>query len=192
MNPLHLSGWGVEVQAANTRTHAELLITDGRQDNHIGERYVFEPRKIEYDSIIIHGKTGHLSLTALRWLSKNNVPVFLMDFDGSIISSILPPIPIKADVRIAQIKTASDPKKSLTIAKALFQAKITRSLQILDWLAEAYDIEREVQAAKHEAMKLPKASTVIELRTVEGRTALRYWEAFRRVIPEPQLRPVVL
>ena len=183
MNPLHLSGWGCEIQAAHTRAHAELMITDGRRDNCNGERYLFPPRQCPHDSIIVEAKTGHISLTALRWLSANNLPVFIMNYDGSIISSILPPQPVKADVRIAQIKTASDPKKSLTIAKALFQAKITRSLQILDWLAEAYDIEAELQATKHEAMSFNEGTTVPRLRTVEGRVALRYWQAFRKVLP---------
>jgi CRISP-associated protein Cas1 len=64
------------------------------------------------------------------------------------------------------------------------EAKITRSLQVLDWLAQRYDIEREVGITKREASKLGQASTVSQLRTVEGRVALRYWEAFRRVLPE--------
>jgi CRISPR-associated protein Cas1 len=107
-----------------------------------------------------------------------------MDYDGSIISSILPPIPVKADVRIAQIKTASDQKKTLTIAKALFQAKITRSLQLLDWLALAYDIEAEMRATKREAMRVSEVSTVPQLRTAEGRVALYYWQAFRQCLPK--------
>lgn len=184
VNPLHLSGWGCEIQAANTRAHQELMITDGRRDNCNGERYLFTPRQCPHDAIIVEAKTGHISLQAMRWLSANNIPVFIMNYDGSIISSLLPPIPVKADVRIAQIKTASDPKKSLTIAKALFQAKITRSLQILGWLAEAYDIEVELQATKREVMRVSEASTVPQLRTVEGRVALRYWQTFRKVLPK--------
>ena len=178
---------GVEVQAANTRAHAELLITDGRQDNHIGERYVFEPRRIPYDSIIIEGKTGHVSLTALRWLSKHNIPIFFLDFDGSLISSILPPMPVKADLRVAQIQAANNPSKKFTIAHALVKAKIQRSLEVLTWLEGRYDVEREVQAAKREAARLGNARAVNQLRTVEGRVALRYWESFRKALPE-QLR----
>ena len=183
-NPLHLSGWGVEIQASNTRSHAELLIGDGRRDNCIGERYIFKPRQCPHDAIIVEAKTGHISLQALRWLSANNIPIFLMNYDGSVISSILPPAPVKADLRAAQFQAASDPERKFTIAKAFVHAKITRSLQVLDWLRQRYDIEREVQVTKHEASKLPKASTVIELRTVEGRTALRYWQAYAKVLPE--------
>jgi CRISPR-associated protein Cas1 len=185
MNPLHLSGFGVEIQASNAKPHAELMITDGRRDNNIGERYLFLPRSIEYDSIILENCTGRISLAALRWLSKHNIPVFFLDFDGSTISSILPPTSVKADLRAAQFQAANDPKRKLTIARAIVDAKIRRSLCVLEWLSDRYDIERDVQAAKHEALKLSKVSTVSQIRTVEGRVALHYWEGFAKVMPEP-------
>jgi len=43
---------------------------------------------------------------------------------------------------------ANEPKKNLTIAIALVKEKIERSLQVLDWLAQRNDIEREVQVKK--------------------------------------------
>jgi CRISPR-associated protein Cas1 len=57
-------------------------------------------------------------------------------------------------------------------------------LQVLDWLGQRYDIEREVRVTKREASKLGSASNVPQLRTVEGRVALRYWEGFRKALPE--------
>jgi CRISPR-associated protein Cas1 len=185
MNPLYLSGWGVKLRVGNIEERSELCVTDGRQKSKDGETYVFPPRQLPYDSIIVEGHSGYVSMQALHWLARNNTPLFVMNYDGAIISQILPSIPIKADLRIAQIDASRDPKKKLTIAKAFVHAKIARSLQVLDWLAERYDITREAQTAKHEAMKLPNVSTVAQLRTVEGRTALRYWEAFRRCLPEP-------
>ena len=184
MNPLHLSGFGVEVQASNNRTSKELLITDGRGENCIGERYIFKPRQCPHDSIIIEGHSGHISLQALRWLSSNNIPIFLMNYDGSVISNILPPTPIKADLRLAQFQAANDPQRKIVIARLFVTAKIERSLQVLEWLGERYDIDREIKMAKHEAAKLSKASSVIQMRTVEGRTALRYWQAFGKALPE--------
>lgn len=184
MNPLHLGGFGVEIQASNPKPHVELMITNGRQNGSLPERYLFLPRHMEYDSIVLENGTGHISLAALRWLSHHNIPVFFLDFDGSVISSILPPEPVKADLRIAQLKAANDPEKKYTIAKAFAEAKIQRSLAVLDWLRKRYDIEREVQATKRAASFLSKANTIGRLRTVEGRTAVRYWRAFAKVLPE--------
>lgn len=184
MNPLHLTGFGVEVQASNAKPHAELMITDGHRDNNVSERYLFLPRQIEYDSIILENCTGHVSLGALRWLSKHTIPIFFLDFDGSTISSILPPRPVKADLRIAQIQASTDPKKKLEIAHAFVKAKIARSLEVLTWLSGRYDVEREIRMAKHEATKLSKASTVVELRSVEAHVATKYWEGYRKAMPE--------
>jgi CRISP-associated protein Cas1 len=183
MNPLHLGGFGVEILTSNSKPHAELKITVGRKTNPIPERYLFLPRRFEYDSIILENATGQVSLAALRWLSKHSIPIFFLDF-GSIISSILPPTPVKADLRAAQFQASNDPERKLTIAKALVQAKIARSLQVLDWLGARYDIGQEVRMARAEAAKLGKASTVPETRTVEGRTALRYWDTFTKILPE--------
>jgi len=107
-----------------------------------------------------------------------------MNYDGSIISSILPPSPIKANLRAAQFQAANDPKRKFTIAHAFVKAKIARSLQVLDWLGQRYDIDQEIRVTKREAAKLGDAVSVIRLRTVEGRVALRYWEAFKKALPE--------
>jgi CRISPR-associated protein Cas1 len=184
VNPLHLSGWGVKVRVQNLQSRSELEIIDGREDDKAPSLMRFKPRRFPYTSLLISGHSGYLSLQAMHWLSANKVPVFVMNYDGSIISSILPPAPIKADLRAAQFQAANDPKRKFTIAHALVKAKIGRSLQLLDWLGQRYDIDREVRVIKKESAKLGDATTVPKLRTVEGRVALRYWEAFRKALPE--------
>jgi CRISPR-associated protein Cas1 len=184
MNPLHLGGYGLEILTSNAKPHAELTITDGRQNNNIPARYLFLPRRIPYDSIILENSTGHISLAALRWLSAHHIPVFFLDFDGSTISSILPPTPIKADLRVAQIQASNNNNRKLTIAKAIVQGKIRNSLFVLEWLSGRYDIEKELEATRREAPSLNKVGSVPQVRTVEGRVAQRYWEAFGKVVPK--------
>jgi CRISPR-associated protein Cas1 len=184
MNPLHLSGWGVKIRIRDLRSRSELHITNGREDGRAESTRRFRPRHFPYTSIIIDGHSGYVSLQAFHWLSRNKVPVFMMNFDGTLISSILPPMPVKADLRSAQIEAANDPRKKLTIARALAQTKIARSLQVLDWLSQRYDIQREIRVTKLESSKLRRATTVADLRVVEGRVARRYWEAFGKVLPE--------
>jgi CRISPR-associated protein Cas1 len=107
-----------------------------------------------------------------------------MNFDGTMISSVLPPMPIKADLRAAQFEACANPRMKLTIAKALVEAKITRSIQVLEWLAERYDLSREVLLMKREAMSLSRARTIIAVRSAEGRIAVKYWSAYGKVLPE--------
>jgi CRISPR-associated protein Cas1 len=185
LKPLHLSGYGVKIKVTNMRSRSDLHVTDGRENHYQREStYTFRPRRIPHDSIIIDGHSGYISLQAFHWLSRNKVPVFILNFDGSLITSILPPAPVKADLRAAQIKASEDTKEKFSIARSIVQAKVTRNLQVLDWLAQRYDIERGVQLTKHEAFRLGKARSVADLRTVEGRVALRYWQAYASVVPE--------
>ena len=184
MNPLHLSGWGVKIRVQNLRSRSELEITNGREDDRLESMRRFRPRRFPYTSIIIDGHSGYVSLQAFHWLSRNKVPVFILDYDGSMISSILPPTPIKADLRAAQLKASEDARKKFSIANAIVRAKIARNLQVLNWLAQRYDIEKQVRLTKHEAFRLGRARSVVDLRTVEGRVALRYWQAYSSVIPE--------
>jgi len=184
LNPLHLSGWGVKIRVRNLKSRSELEITDGREDGKDGSTYRFRPRRLPYSSIIIDGHSGYISLQAFHWLSRNKVPVFILDYDGSMMSSILPPGPIKADLRAAQIKASEDAKRKFSIANAIVQAKVARNLQVLEWLGQRYDIEKAVRLTRKEAFRLGKARSVVDLRTVEGRVALRYWQAYASVIPE--------
>jgi len=184
MNPLLLSGYGVKIRVENMRPKSELVVTDGREDFKQGESYSFRPRRIPYDSIIIDGHSGYVSLQAFHWLSKNKIPVFVLNFDGSLISSILPPMPVKADLRAAQLKASEDPEKKRKIAFELVKAKIQRSNDVLKWLAERYDIAKDARRVAFESTRLLKARTVNDIRVVEGRVAQYYWQAVQSVFPE--------
>lgn len=185
LNVLHLTGYGVKIKVSNLRSRSQLTITDGRENyRNKPATYTFRPRKNPYDTIIIDGHSGYISLQALHWLSKNNIPVFILNFDGTLISSILPPTPIKADVRTAQMKASADHAKRFHIAYTLVQAKIKRTLDVVQWTGERYNIDDKIRRVKGEALALFKAKTVNNIRMVEGRVALRYWQAYKSVLPE--------
>jgi CRISPR-associated protein Cas1 len=93
-------------------------------------------------------------------------------------------MPIKADLRGAQLEATKVAGMKLRIARAFVEAKITRSIQVLEWLAERYDVSRDVLLVKREAMKLRHVRTVEAIRSVEGRVALKYWTAYGKVLPE--------
>jgi CRISPR-associated protein Cas1 len=184
MNPLLLSGYGVRIKVDGMRPRSELVVVDGREDFKDGVSYSFRPRKISYDSIIIDGHSGYVSLQAFHWLSRNKIPVFILNYDGTLISSILPPMPVKADLRAAQLKACEDPVKKHKIACELVKAKIQRSNDVLKWLAERYDIAKDARRVAFESSRLSKAKTVNDIRVVEGRVAQYYWQAVQSIFPE--------
>ena len=185
MNPLHLSGYGVKIKVKNMRSRSDLHVTNGRDSfDKQQESYSFRPRRIPYDSIIIDGHSGYVSLQAFHWLSRNKVPVFILNFDGSLISSILSPMPVKADLRAAQLEACRDPEKKYRIAYELVKAKIRRTSDVLRWLQERYDIEKQGRRVNVESLALSEAKNVDDIRTVEGRVAQQYWKAVQSIIPE--------
>jgi len=185
MNILHLTGYGVKIKVSNMRSRSQLTITDGRENyRNKPATYTFRPRKNPYDTIIIDGHSGYISLQAFHWLSRNNIPVFILNFDGTLITSILPQTTVKADVRKAQMQAAADEAKSFHIAYLLVHAKIKRTLDVLQWIGERYDIDDKIRRVKGEALALFKTKTVNQIRMVEGRVALRYWQAYKSVLPE--------
>ena len=184
MNPLNLSGYGVKIRVSGMRPKSELVVTDGREDFKEGSTYSFRPRRMPYDTIIIDGHSGYISLQAFHWLSRNKIPLFILNYEGSLISSILPPMPVKADLRAAQLKASEDPEKKRRIAYELVKAKIQRSNDVLKWLAERYDIAKDARRVAFESTRLSKANTVNDIRMVEGRVAQYYWQAVQSIFPE--------
>jgi len=64
------------------------------------------------------------------------------------------------------------------------KAKIQRSRDVLKWLSERYDIEKDARIVAFESSRLPKTRTVDDIQMVEGRVARYYWQAIQSIIPE--------
>jgi CRISPR-associated protein Cas1 len=136
-----------------------------------------------YDSIIVEGHSGMITFEAINWLMHHNTPVFMLDYDGSLISAIMPPQPIRGDLRRAQVEAHLDPKKRLVIARSFIEAKLERSHRLLNWLGESHDTERDIRLFSEEAHGLGHAKTVDEIRSIEARAAETYWRAFQKAVP---------
>lgn len=91
---------------------------------------------------------------------------------------------IKADLRAGQLDSSRDTEKTFKIAYELVKAKIQRSKDVLRWLGERYEIQDKIRKVGKESLKLSKTKTLKDLRTVEGRVALRYWQTIQSIIPE--------
>jgi len=190
LNPLLLAGFGSNLSVKDR----SLIITEGRFSPLSFTCYAngefrepkllkFRPRQIPYDSIIIEGHSGMITFEAINWLMHHNTPVFMLDYDGSLISAIMPPQPIRGDLRRAQVEAHLDPKIRLTIARSFIEAKLERSDHVLNWLRESHDIERDIRSFREEAHGLGHAKTVDEIRSVEARAAEVCWRAFQKAVP---------
>jgi CRISPR-associated protein Cas1 len=88
MKLLLLNGHGINMHVDG----AKLYIKDGRfSTTEEPQEYIFSPKRIDIDGIIIYGKSGNLTLEAIRWLIKHNVQVSILDWNGKLLTTMHPP-----------------------------------------------------------------------------------------------------
>lgn len=144
MKTLYLSGHGISLRVENAR----LTVRNGHEaDRKDPERYDLKPKGDEYDNVVIYGHSGNISLDALKWLSKQNIQLTVLNWDGRLLTSVLIPEIKQNGVRLAQYDAARDERK-VEIARKLIDAKIKNSILVLDWLYARYPEIREGLVAK--------------------------------------------
>jgi CRISPR-associated protein Cas1 len=136
-----LSGFGVSLNVDRAR----LIARDGfLEPDSEKVTYELQPRNARYDSIVIDGHSGMISLDAIKWAMRHGIPIFMLDYNGTILSSTLPREPMSSGLKIAQVKAYESPGSRLHIARKLIEAKIQRTKGIIEWLSQRYDVAGRV------------------------------------------------
>ncbi|WMW25033.1 CRISPR-associated endonuclease Cas1 [Methanolobus sediminis] len=146
------------------------------------EQYVFSPKRMDIDSVIIYGQNGNLTLDAIRWLIKHNVQISILNWDGKLLTTMLPPESTNVKTRFAQYHAFEEEKARVKIAKNFIEAKFDKSQVVLDYLKQRYlsvdyDFTEDFE-------KLKKAKSIKEIMGVEGGVAYKYWNEFSKAIPD--------
>ena len=128
MNPLLLSGFGINIDV----NKACLVI---KQKENVIE---FEPHRMTYDSIIIDGHYGSISFEAMRWLSKHDVSIALLNWNGNLLSTTLPKETLNAELKIKQYEKYLNEEERTAIAEKIINEKIKKSLVFLENLSTFY------------------------------------------------------
>ncbi|MGP6207908.1 CRISPR-associated endonuclease Cas1 [Cuniculiplasma sp. SKW3] len=168
MNPLLLSGFGISIEVSK----AHLIIK--QKDNTIE----FEPHRIPYDSIIIDGHYGSISFEAMRWLSKHDVSIVLLNWNGNLLSVTQPQETLNADLKIKQYEKYLNPELRLYIAGQIVKQKTKSSIGLIKELSKFYDIDlttisREIQRVDYD--------NINSLMMYEGRIASAYWTELSKI-----------
>ena len=137
MKLLLLNGHGIDMRVDG----AKLKVKDGRyQDDIEPERFVFSPKRIDINSIIIYGRSGDISIEAIRWLIKHNVQVSILDWNGKLLTTMLPPESVQVKTKFAQYSSYKDEELKLEVAKKFIEAKIQRTKSVLEYLKSRYTL----------------------------------------------------
>jgi len=183
LNPLLLSGFGISIDV--DKSH--LII---RQKENLIE---FEPHRIPYDSIIIDGHYGSISFEAMRWLSKHDVSIALLNWNGNLLSTTHPQETLNAELKIKQYEKYMNPESRLYIADQIVNQKIKSSLSLLKQLSKFYSIDlktisKETQRFENgrskpmkKERKQSESALKNEIMMYEGRIASAYWNELSKI-----------
>ena len=88
MKMLLLNGHGIDVRVSGAKLHIKDGITSGSEE--LGG-YVFSPKRMDLDHIIVYGRNGNFTLDAVRWLIKHNVQISILNWDGKLLTTMQHP-----------------------------------------------------------------------------------------------------
>lgn len=177
MNPLLISGFGTSITVDKRR----LIISNKK-----GEHLEFYPHQIDHDSIIIDGHTGNISFEAIRWLSKHDINVTMLNWNGNLLASINPKEPNNGHLRTKQYAKYLDSKERYLIASKIIEEKVDKSIHLLRELSRYYDCLDidTIEKAFNNEHNFKRSPDINELRTYEGRIATIYWDNLSKIFNE--------
>ena len=162
MNPLLLSGFGITIDV----NKAHLTI---KQNDNVIE---FEPHRIPYDYIIIDGHYGSISFEAMRWLSKHDVSIALLNWNGNLLSNTMSQETLNAKLKIKQYEKYLNPELRLYIAGQIVKQKVKLSFGLLKELSNFYNVEL---STINKEIERTDYNNINSLMIYEGRIASAYW-----------------
>jgi len=193
LNLLLITGFGTSINVDKRK----LIITNRLKDT----RLEFYPHKISHDGIIIDGHTGNITFEAMRWLSKHNINLTLLNWNGQLLANMIPEQPKSGKLRIKQYQKYLDSTDRFEIALKIVQTKVEHSLNLLEELSKFYesvDISKVMKLAEKEDLFLLDtmknsenqdiSKSIKQLMTYEGRIARIYHDnltaIFNHLSPE--------
>ena len=182
MRLLLLKGHGIDMHVDG----AKLYIKDGRfSTTEEPQQYVFTPKRIDVDNIIIYGRNGNITLDSIRWIIKHNVQITVLDWNGKLLTTMLPKDSVQVKTKFAQYNAYADSNLRLKIARKILEAKFSRTQNVLDWLKQRYpqinnNFSKEISIFR-------KCKTIPDLMMVEGRIAGHYWGEFSKIVSKSYL-----
>ena len=193
MNPLLITGFWTSINVDKRK----LIITNKLKNT----KLEFYPHKINHDGIIIDGHTGNITFEAMRWLSKHNINLTLLNWNGQLLANVMPEQPKSGKLRIKQYQKYLDSQDRFEIALKIVQTKVEHSLNLLEELSRFYEFVDFVKIRKSaekedlfllnimkNSEKQDISKSIKQLMTYEGRIVGIYLEnmtaIFNKLNPE--------
>jgi CRISP-associated protein Cas1 len=171
MRPLLLHGFGTSV-----RVNGRTLEVDWRSE---GRKESYRPQPLPFDSIVVDSLTGSVSFEALRFLAIHDVPVTLLRWNGTVLSTIMPRGPSNGELRVAQVEAYADSGRRLKIAREFIREKVAKTLSLAEHFSRTLPVTPEPIRTEAE---FGVGSTLNDLRLYEARVAQTYWKEYAKAV----------
>jgi CRISPR-associated endonuclease Cas1 len=163
-------GYGLKVRVENRH----LTVEDGFGRQRRTRRY---HRTNKLRRLVLIGRSGYVTLDALRWLHDTGAAFVHLDTNGELIACSVASGPDLAGLRRAEALAADGPA-GLEIARTVLTAKVDGQRAILDELPGATGAREEVERAERE---IQGGTDLDGLLAAEALAAAAYWQAWAPV-----------
>ena len=160
-----VDGYGLHVGVKNN----QLVLTDGVGTHRRTRRLARADRTVR--RLVILGRSGTVTLAALRWCTDVGISVSLIDPDGSLTAVTASPNPRDARLLRAQALAHGTPVGT-DIARRLLQAKLAGHAAVLD---EHFAAPEAAHTQRDDAARMDSLHTVDALREIEAHAAIAYF-----------------
>ena len=133
-----------------------------------GRKESYRPQQLPFDSVIVDSMTGSVSFEALRFLAIHDVPVTLLRWNGTVLSTIPPCGPSNGELRVAQVEGYADPDRRLKIAREFIREKVAKTVELAEHLSKTLPVAPDLIRAE---IASDQGRTLNDLRVYEARVA---------------------
>ena len=122
----------------------------------------------------------------MRWLMKHNITLALLNWNGNLLATTLPPTPKSGKLRVRQYQNYCNFEQRFKIASEIVNDKVLHTANLLKELSEYYkeigivDIDKIFERKKR-MDTLQRRKSIDNLMNYEVRIATFYWEQLAKV-----------
>lgn len=177
--PLVLTGHGISISIESGALFVRDGLTHFPQSR--GEHRYFPGKHNTPSRIVMLGRNGSISIDAICWLSAQNIPLVILDFQGNELSCICSSNGIADyEVRIAQL-LATRPEHAMELARQFIRAKLAGQLGNV----ELWPDSQTRGYAEHKLLShlesIETAETTGDLLVIEATAALSYFKLWQEL-----------
>lgn len=160
MRPLLLSGFGTSLRV-NGRTLEIDWCSEGRKET-------YRPQQLPFDSVVVDSMTGSVSFEALRFLAIHDVPVTLLRWNGTVLSTTLPRGSSNGELRVAQVEAYADLERRFKIAREFIREKVAKTVALAEHHSKTLPVSPD---PIHNEAESDQGTALNDLRVYEARIA---------------------